>query len=92
MYPLSCTNTHHDVTDLVNHGIVKNTETWISRERNITFLRNKKFFKLCLRWHILRSYRFAAEVTLKPCFQEFNLTCIVVLIANWFVTGNSHKI
>ena len=25
-----CTNTHHDVTDLVNHGIVKNTKTWIS--------------------------------------------------------------
>ena len=25
--PCPCTNTHHDVTDLVNHGIVKNTET-----------------------------------------------------------------
>ena len=24
MYPVSCTNnTHHDVTDLVNHGFVK---------------------------------------------------------------------
>ena len=27
MYPVSCTNTHHDFTDLVNHGIVKNTKT-----------------------------------------------------------------
>ena len=24
MLPVSCTNTHHDVTDLLNHGIVKN--------------------------------------------------------------------
>ena len=23
MHPVSCTNTHHDVTDLVNHGIIK---------------------------------------------------------------------
>ena len=27
MHPVSCTNTHHDVTDLVNHGIVENTKT-----------------------------------------------------------------
>ena len=26
MHPVSCTDTHHDVTDLVNHGIVKNTK------------------------------------------------------------------
>ena len=30
MHPDSCTNTHHDVTDLINHEIVKNTKTWIS--------------------------------------------------------------
>ena len=23
MYPISCTNTHHDVADFVNHGMVK---------------------------------------------------------------------
>ena len=63
--PVSCTNTHHDVTDLINHGIVKNTKTWISWERNITFLRNKKILNLCFRWQILRSYRFVAEVTFK---------------------------
>ena len=51
------------VNDLVNHGMVKNTKTWISRERNITFLKNKKILKLCLRWRILRNYRFLAEVT-----------------------------
>ena len=27
---LSCTNTHHDVTDLVNCGMVKNTKILIS--------------------------------------------------------------
>ena len=59
----SCTNTHRDVTDLVNHGMVKNTKTWISWERNIIFLRNKKILNLCLRWHILRSYHFIAEVS-----------------------------
>ena len=26
MHPVTCTNTHHDVTDLVNHGMVKNTK------------------------------------------------------------------
>ena len=43
--------THHDVKDQVNHGIVKDTKTWISWERNITFLRNKKKFNLYLTWH-----------------------------------------
>ena len=54
MHSVSCTNTH---TDLVNHGMVKNTKTWISWERNKTFLLNKKILNLCLRWHILRNYR-----------------------------------
>ena len=35
MHPVSCTSTHHDVTDLVNHGKCKNTKTWISYEWNI---------------------------------------------------------
>ena len=43
--------------------MVENTKTWISSERNIVFLRNKKIVNLCFRWHILRSYRFVAEVT-----------------------------
>ena len=73
MHPVSCTNTHHDVTDLVNHGMAKNTKTWISWERNITFLRNKKILNLCLRWHILRSYRFAAEVNFKAFIKPFEV-------------------
>ena len=26
MHPVSCNNTHHDVTDVINHGMVKNTK------------------------------------------------------------------
>ena len=63
MYLVSYTNTHCDITDSVNHGMVKNTKTWISWERNIIFLWNKKNLNLCLRWHILRCYHFVAEVT-----------------------------
>ena len=71
IHPFSC-NTHHDVTDLVNHGMVKNTKTWISWEQNITFLWNKKILNLCLRWHFLGSYCFVVEVTLqkKQIFSE----------------------
>ena len=64
MYLVSCTNTHRDVTDSVSHGMVKNTKTWISWGRNRIFLRNKKILNLCLKWDILRSYHFVAEVTL----------------------------
>ena len=36
-------------------------------------MRNKKILNLCLRWHILRSYRFSAEVTFKIIFcSEFS--------------------
>ena len=54
---VSCTNTHHDITDLVNHRMAKNTKTWISWKRNIIVLWNKKILNLYLRWHILRSRR-----------------------------------
>ena len=42
LHPVSFTNTHDDVTDLVSHGIVKNKKTWISWEPNITLLQNTK--------------------------------------------------
>ena len=66
---VSCTNIHHDVKYLLNHGMLKTTKTWISWVENITFLQNKKILSLCLRWHILRSYCFLVEVT-------FNYFCI----------------
>ena len=47
MHPVSRTNTHHDVTDLVNHGMVRNTKN--RKKGNIAFLRNKKTLNLCLR-------------------------------------------
>ena len=63
VHPVSCTNTHHDVTDLVNHGMVKNAKALLFWERNKTFPRNKKILNPCLIWQILRSYHSEAEVT-----------------------------
>ena len=55
-YVQKCTLSHVliliDITDLVNHGMVKNAITWISREENITCLWNKKILDLCLEWYI----------------------------------------
>ena len=43
MHPVLCTNTHHGVTNLVKHRMVKNPKTLnISRKENITFLSTKK--------------------------------------------------
>ena len=77
IHPVLCPNTHHDVTDFVKYETVKNTKTWISSERNIIFLQNIKILDLCLSWYILRSYRFAEEVT-------FNLYTLQT-IAWWVV-------
>ena len=65
MHLVSCTNTHRDVADLVNHWMIKITKTRIFWEWNINFLRNKSILNLCLQWHIWRSYCFVAEVTFK---------------------------
>ena len=62
---------HLDVKDLADHGMIKNTKTWISWERNIIFLRYKKLLNLRVRWHILRSYRFVAEVTFRDFVKAF---------------------
>ena len=37
-----CLTNAHDVTDLVNHGKVKNMKNGISWEQSVTFLQNKK--------------------------------------------------
>ena len=63
MHLVSCTNTHHDITDLVNYEIVKNENLNILQ--NIIFLQNKKILNLCLRCCILRSYHFVAALTFK---------------------------
>ena len=39
-------------------------------ENKTNFLRNKIILNLCLRWHTLRSYHFAAEVTFNEFFSE----------------------
>ena len=70
IHPILSTNTHHDVTDLANFGMLKSRKTWISWEWNINFIRNKKFLNLCIIWHIFRSYRFVAELTLNNIRRE----------------------
>ena len=50
------------------NGMVRNTKTWISWERKIRFLQNKKIINLYRKWHILISYRFSTEVTFKLIF------------------------
>ena len=76
------TNTHHDVTDLLNHRMFKNTQIWISWEWNIIVLQSKKIINMCLRWHILRSYLLLAEVTfnismISCIFQSSCKNCII---------------
>ena len=80
IYLVSCTKTHCDVAGSVNHGIVKNIKTRTSQEWNIIFLLNKKILNLCVRWHILRSYHFVAEVTFKN----------IIYITIWFAFYNSN--
>ena len=74
IYIVSCTNTHCDVIESVNHGMVKTAKTWISWEQNIIFLQKKKILSLCLRWWILRSEHFVVEVTFKAsvCYSLSN--------------------
>ena len=43
MHSVSCTNTHPDITDFVNQGIIKNTRTWISRQGKVPYYKIKRF-------------------------------------------------
>ena len=82
MHPVSCTDTHHDVKDLVSHEMIKNTKTRMkNRKQNLFFLWNKKILNLCLRWHIFRSYRFLAEVTFKIC-EYWTIMCFCLYQRN----------
>ena len=43
MHPVSCTNTHHNATDLVNHGIVKIQKFEYLENGTLLFYEWKKF-------------------------------------------------
>ena len=34
MHPVSCTNTHHDVTDLVDHRMIKNEHNFSIKQKS----------------------------------------------------------
>lgn len=69
--PLSCTNTHFDVTNLEVHGLVRYTKNWTSQERNDFFYEIKEFltstFDGTLSW---LSYSF--EVVESFSFEPFS--------------------
>ena len=46
MHPVLCTNTHYDVTDLVNHGMVKVQKLEYLENGTYFFYETKKFLKL----------------------------------------------
>ena len=81
MHPVSWADTHHDVTDLLNHRMVKMQK--VKHRENGTEFFNKKVFNLCLRWHILRSYWFVAEVTFEYNQGASDLYRPVVLSSSW---------
>ena len=64
MHPVSCTNTH-DVADLPNHGMAKNTKTWKYHENRTTFLRSEKILNLCFRWNVFEKLLFSSRGNLK---------------------------
>ena len=61
---------------------------WVSWERNIIFLQNKKILNLCFRWDILRSYRFVAEVNFN--YEPINYKACP--ISNYRITFPIHYI
>ena len=63
MYPVSRNNTHHDVTDFVNHGMVKNAKLEYLENGTQPFHEIKNL-NLCFRCNVLSSYRFVAELIL----------------------------
>ena len=86
MHPVTCINTHHDVKDLVNQGMVKNTKTWISWEWNMTFLRNKKKFFYCASddtfWEVVNALQintFFKKTTTCIGLQTENIVCKYVI-------------
>ena len=50
MHPVSCNNTHCDITDLVNHGMVKN-------KKKLEYLENRTLF-----FYKIKSYCFLVDV------------------------------
>ena len=81
MHPVWCTNTHHDVTSLVNHGMVKYTKTSISREWNIHFLWNKKNLTS------LSDGRFWEVIVLEQRQPLINMVTILMMSAKMATSG-----
>ena len=46
MHPVSSTNKHHDVTDLVNHGMIKITKTLKLKQNILKLTLNIVFYEI----------------------------------------------
>ena len=57
----------------VNHGIVRNLKNLNISRTEHNFPIKQKVFNLCLGWHILRSYCFVSEETIKSPKSFFTL-------------------
>ena len=66
-------------------GMVKDTKTLTSWERNIHFLWNINILNLCIRWQILKSYCFTAEVIFKKGHTQWHWTFIFSNILKSFI-------
>ena len=64
MHPVSCTNTHDDVTDLVTHGMVENKKKYPENGTS-TFYEIKKFLTCASYDTFWEIYCFVAEATFK---------------------------
>ena len=76
---VSCTNTQQDVTNLVNHWMVKNTKTWISWEWNITLQNQMTHFEklsICRRGNLCVSSCYQKYFFIVVCF----MFCYIVLM------------
>ena len=64
--------THHNIADLVNHGMVKSTKLEYLKNRASLFYKIKKF--TCLRWKFVGSYCFVGEATFYLQIKIINAT------------------
>lgn len=93
--PLSCTNTHFDVTNLEVHGLVRYTKNWTSQERNDFFYEIKEFltstFDGTLSWlsysfEVVESFSFEPFSSAKfQFFFFFNQSEYVTYQKNWII-------
>ena len=101
MYPISCTNTHHDVTDLINHGMVKiqkfeylENGTWLFYERKKSLtcaLYDKLWEVIVFQRRLPLSLRRMISLHIYYIASNFQLTIFINIIWKAFMVLNPHE-